>query len=71
MAGADEYRRYARNCLNLSRIYRAPSHSALLAEMAEVWSDLARQAEQPGDGAGRDSGSPARWPAGRAHRDQA
>jgi len=46
----EQYRRYARNCLNLSKIYRAPSHSALLVEMAEAWDRLARQAETGADG---------------------
>jgi len=45
--GITEYRRFAKNCLNLSRIYQAPSHRALLMEMAEAWLMLARQAEPP------------------------
>jgi hypothetical protein len=51
MSSSADYRRYARNCLDLSRLYRAPSHSALLVEMAEAWDRLARQAEGTGEAA--------------------
>jgi hypothetical protein len=46
MTEPEEYGRYARSCLDLSRLYRAPSHRALLVEMAEAWARLARQAER-------------------------
>ena len=49
MALSVDYRRYARNCLDLSRLYRAPSHSALLMEMAEAWVRLAQEAEGAGE----------------------
>jgi hypothetical protein len=45
MTGPDEYRRYARECLELASGLRVPRARAALHHMAQVWLRLAQDAE--------------------------
>jgi hypothetical protein len=45
MAKAEDYRRYAAECLRLARQFRSQAETALLLEMAERWRQLAERAE--------------------------
>jgi hypothetical protein len=48
MAKAEEYRRYAAECLRLAQEFRGQSEAALLLEMAERWRGMAVEAERRG-----------------------
>jgi hypothetical protein len=45
MSGPEEYRRYARECLELANNLRVPRARAALQHMAQVWLRLAQDAE--------------------------
>jgi len=45
MATADRYRKYAAECVRVSRDARDDNARALLLEMAEMWRRLAAQAD--------------------------
>jgi len=45
MTGPEEYRRYARECLELAGDLRVPRAPAALHHMAQVWLRLAQDAE--------------------------
>jgi hypothetical protein len=45
MARPEEYRRYARECLELASVSRVPRARAALRRMAQVWLRLAQEAE--------------------------
>ena len=45
MTGPEEYRRYARECLELANGLRVPQARAALRHMAQVWLRLAQDAE--------------------------
>jgi hypothetical protein len=49
MITADNYRRYAAECVMLSQRSRNPSDKATLVEMAALWLRLAEFAERKGD----------------------
>jgi hypothetical protein len=45
MTKAEDYRRYAAECLRVAQGFRSRPESGLLLEMAERWRRLAEQAE--------------------------
>ncbi len=46
MERAEEYRRYAMECLRVARQSSNPSDKAMLLEMAQRWQELAERIEQ-------------------------
>jgi hypothetical protein len=50
MSRADDYRRYAAECLALAQRAKAPGDRARLVEMAHAWNEMAvKVAAQPSD----------------------
>jgi hypothetical protein len=53
MAKAEDYRRYAAECLRLAQRFRNQAEKTMLLQMAETWRRLAEQREAragaPGD----------------------
>jgi hypothetical protein len=47
MGNAEEYRRYAEECLKLASGFHEPLAQAALRHMAQVWLRLAQNAENP------------------------
>jgi hypothetical protein len=47
MVAADEYRRYAAECIPLAQQASDPGDKAHLLRMAQAWRDLADKAENP------------------------
>lgn len=43
MADPVEYRRFARECLDMARTVESPQSRALLMQMAQVWARLAEE----------------------------
>jgi hypothetical protein len=46
MARADEYRRYATECIRVAQVTAIPEHKAMLLQMAQKWRELAEKAER-------------------------
>ena len=46
MPRADDYRRYAAECLGLAQRAKTPGDRARLLEMAHAWNEMAVKAEQ-------------------------
>jgi hypothetical protein len=49
MARADEYRRYAAECLRVAQTTNIPSDKAMMLEMAQKWRELAERSEHESD----------------------
>jgi len=49
MARADEYRRYAAECLRVAQKTNNPSDKAMMLEMAQRWLELAERSERESD----------------------
>jgi hypothetical protein len=49
MARADEYRRYAAECLRVAQKTNNPSDKAMMLEMAQKWRELAERSERESD----------------------
>jgi hypothetical protein len=45
MSRAEEYRRYAAECIRVAQVAADPKDKALLLEMAEKWRELAKRAD--------------------------
>ena len=57
MAVADQYRRYAAECIRVAQQIQNPTDKSMLLQMAEMWIRLAEKAahdREPGDGENRD-----------------
>ena len=52
MGNADNYRRYAAECIRLAQQLRDPAETALLLRMASVWHRLAERVENEADDEG-------------------
>jgi hypothetical protein len=46
MAGAEQYRRYAAECVRVSQLASNPADKTMLLEMAQKWRELADRAER-------------------------
>lgn len=55
MGNAEQYRRYAAECLRLAHAAREPYEKDMLLSMAAAWRRLAEHAEQSGGGTGGDA----------------
>jgi hypothetical protein len=49
MARADEYRRYAAECVCVAQTTNNPSDKAMMLEMAQKWRELAERSERESD----------------------
>ena len=58
MAGPEEYRRYARECLELASDLRVARACAALHHMAQVWLRLAQDAENRARSQGNEVSEP-------------
>ena len=58
MTGPEEYRRYARECLELASGLRVPRARAALHHMAHVWLRLAQDAETRAQSEGNEVSEP-------------
>jgi hypothetical protein len=58
MTRTEDYRRYARECMELSRLVNTEKTRTILSHMAQVWLRLADQKNDPGAESPRQFGSP-------------
>ena len=49
MARADEFRRYAAECLRVAQKTNNPNDKAMMLEMAQKWRELAERSERESD----------------------
>lgn len=54
MGKAEEYRQYAKECLELSAIVEGSTARGTLVQMAQVWLRLAQEIEEPSKTQGDD-----------------
>jgi hypothetical protein len=52
MARAEDYRRYAAECLRVAQQLANPTDKAMLVRMAQKWRELAQKADQSAEGDG-------------------
>ncbi len=52
MARAEDYRRYAAECLRVAQQLTDPTDKAKLVQMAQKWRELAQKADQSAEGDG-------------------
>lgn len=50
MARAEDYRRYAAECLRVAQQLTDPTDKAKLVQMAQKWRELAQKADQSDEG---------------------